>query len=160
MTFDPNKIYITRTLSVEEGLAVYDALKTLIERDGNDKHYYYVDVDYDSKIKIDTISSIQVDWLAKKLECEQKDALISVIQYPAFYDDLYSLLYRIGINDIKRYEVMTDSSDDDSDWGYHFDESKENAIHFFKNIIKIPNFITALEYTRDSDWFLNLDDEI
>ena len=154
MKFDPNKIIIEKQLTTEQGLAVYDTLKTLMDSTEDDC-YYYVDI-INFQIRVDSVRTEQVEWYANQLNCTEKEAMTCLSVYPGFLYDLNSILYFSGINNLKRYEAEVSKDPIENfntyqEYGDFFGKSKKEALMFFRDILEIENLIDVKQYSLDVD---------
>ena len=154
MKFDPNKIIIEKQLTTEQGLAVYDTLKALIDSTDYDC-YYYVDI-INFQIRVDSVRAEQVEWYAKQLKCTEKEAMTCLSLYPGFLYDLNSILYFSGINDLRRFEAQVSEDPIENfntyqEFGDFFGKSKKEAMMFFRDILEVENLTGVRQFRLDSD---------
>lgn len=147
MSLDPKKIVFSRKLSVDEAVKAYLILTETIDSKEEDL-YYYIIVEENFDLFIEAISSDEVYWMANKLSVEDRHAVICIIEYPSFWEDLKDHLYNCGINDYKRYQVFTKNDlmgKGSRVWEEYLGESEEDAYTFYKKILMIEDIVSIIE---------------
>lgn len=151
MRLDPKKILTSKTFSVEEVLSAYSIMMKLMEAKDADKFYYYIDTDNEGFAHVFVTNVEEVEWLAKKLNCKPKQALMCINEYPGFWDDLKDILNLVGVSGYdKRFFVFTerDLFSDEFNPNSHEEyvgESKEDAMEYFRDVVNISDIISIIE---------------
>lgn len=147
MNFDPKKIVLNRVLTVEEGLAVYHIMRDILSKDEDGEFYYYITVTEDSLIDVQSVRSVEVDWLSKKMNIKKREAVICICEFDGFWEDLKDILHFNQINDYKRYFVFTKEDilgEGDQDFTEYIGTSEEDAMEFYRDVMMVENIVSVM----------------
>jgi len=154
MRLDAKKIVFNRPLDLEEAVRVFTIMKEVIDYSTIDDNYFYVYVKKDLDIFIETISDIEVFWLADRLGIDDRQSLVCLIEYPYFWENLKDILYYNKINNYKRYTVFTKNDlmgEGNRTWEEYLGESHEEAVEFFRDILLIDDVISVIEMDDEEE---------
>jgi hypothetical protein len=154
MRLDAKKIVFNRPLDLEEAVRVFTIMKEVIDYSTIDDNYFYVYVKKDLDIFIETISDIEVFWLADRLGIDDRQALVCLIEYPYFWENLKDILFYNKINNYKRYTVFTKNDlmgEGNRTWEEYLGESHEEAVEFFRDILLIDDVISVIEMDDEEE---------
>ena len=154
MRLDAKKIVFNRPLDLEEAVRVFTIMKEVIDYSTIDDNYFYVYVKKDLDIFIETISDIEVFWLADRLGIDDRQALVCLIEYPYFWENLKDILFYNKINNYKRYTVFTKNDlmgEGNRTWEEYLGESHEEAVEFFRDILLIDGVISVIEMDDEEE---------
>jgi hypothetical protein len=147
MRLNPKKIVFNQKISLSEAINVYKILLEVIE-EWDESLYYYVYIKKDFDIFIETIHQDEVYWLASKLSVDDRDAVVCLMEFPSFWEDLKDHLYNCSINDYKRYSVFTKSDlmgSEDRTWEEYLGDNEEDAYIFFNSVLMIEDIVSIIE---------------
>jgi hypothetical protein len=104
----------SRTPDKFEVEVVEDYIQQLIKQRRDFRAFYiYVNLDTeDGGIEIVNYPSKSIQVIAKTLECTDREALYCCATFPGFLSEIRDILYWNGINDLRKYIVITESYDD------------------------------------------------
>lgn len=148
MKLDPKKVVFSRKLSLNEAVQAYSILLESVRNDRDDGTYYYVIVEPNFDLFIEAVSSEEVHWLANKLMVDDRDALVCLIEFPSFWEDLKDHLYICNINDYKRFSVFTKGDlmgEGSRVWEEYLGENERDAYEFYTEILMIEDVISIIE---------------
>jgi len=145
---DPKKVVFSRQLSLTEAVQAYSILMESLRYDDTNQMYYYVIVEEDFNLFIEAVDSKEVHWLANKLSVEDRQALVCLIEYPAFWEDLKDILYMCGINDYKKFSVFTKNDligEGNRVWEEYLGDDESDAYHFYSEILLVEDIVSIIE---------------
>jgi hypothetical protein len=148
MKLNQSRIIISRDLDEDKAYLVYSSLEDVLKRYNNNNNYFFIDLEVDFGVSVIAYEPDEIHWLARELECTDREAVICVYYYDGFLEDLKDVLYINGINDYKRYYVVTKEEllgGKDIDYGDYIGKSKEDAFFYFENIVGAPEIISIQE---------------
>jgi len=154
MKLDPKKIVFNKALNLEEAIRVFSVLMEVIDSSSMDDNYFYVYVRDDFDLFVETVSDIEVYWLAEKLNSTDRDALMCLMEYPYFWETLKDILYDNKINDYKRYSVFTKNDlmgSGNRTWEEYLGEDYKDAEEFFQDILLIEDVISIIEIEDEEE---------
>ena len=154
MRLDAKKIVFNRPLELDDAIKVFSAMKEVVDYSTMDDNYFYVYVKKDLDIFIETISDTEVIWLADRLGVNDRQALICLIEYPYFWENLKDFLHMNQINNYKRYTVFTKNDlmgEGSRTWEEYLGESQEEAVEFFRDILLIDDVISVIEMDDEEE---------
>lgn len=152
MKLNPKKVIFNRELTLPEIVKAYTILNDVLFVSDQSSYYYYISIKDDFDISIETLSDVEVYWIAAKLNVTDRQAVICLCEYPTFWEDLKDHLYVCGINDYKRYGVFTKGDlmgTDDRTWEEYIGESEQDAMEFYSEILLIEDIVSIIEQTED-----------
>ena len=148
MKLDPKRIVFNKSLTLSEAVRAYTILNETLFLDDQDSQYYYIIIRDEFDIFIETISDVEVYWIANKLEITDREAVMCLCEYPTFWDNLKDHLYMCGINDYKKYSVFTKGDlmgTDDRTWEEYIGEDESDALQFYTEILLIEDILSVIE---------------
>ncbi|MEJ6794604.1 MAG: hypothetical protein QNK68_06305 [Flavobacteriales bacterium] len=148
MKLNQNRIVLSRDLDEDKAFLVYSSLENVLNRYNTNNNYFLIDLDVDFGVSVITYDPDEIQWLARELGCTDREAVICVYYYDGFLEDLKDVLYINGINDYKRYYVVTKEElldGKDVDYGDYIGKSKEDAFFYFENIVGASEIISIQE---------------
>lgn len=154
MKLNGDKIVFNRVLDLKEAVKVFSILREIIDYSLIKDNYHYVFVKDDMDIFIETISDIEVYWVADRLGINDKQAVICLMEYPDFWENLKDHLYNCGINNYKRYTVFTKADlmgEGNRTWDEYIGESEEEATEFFRDILLIDDVISVIQMDDEEE---------
>ena len=157
MRLDPKKILTSRRFNTEEVLSAYEIMRNLMDAKDADEFYYYIDTDKNGMAHVFVTGIYEVEWLAKKLNCRPKQALMCINEYPGFWEELKDTLNSVGVSGYdKRFLVFTkrDLMNDSNNFGSHEEyvgDSKEDAMEYFKKVLGVADVISIIEDEEEED---------
>jgi len=154
MRLDAKKIVFNKALDLEEAAKVFIILKETLDLSLIKDNYFYVYIRKDLDLFIETLSDIEVYWLADKLSITDRQAVICLIEYPYFWEGLKDMLHLNSINNYKRYTVFTKNDlmgEGNRTWEEYLGESHEEAVEFFRDILLIDDVISVIEMDDEEE---------
>jgi len=145
MKLNQNRVVFSRDLDEQKAYLVYSSLEDVLDKYNTNNNYFFIDLDIDFGVSIISYDPDEIQWLARELGCTDRESVICVYYYDGFLEDLKDVLYINGINDYKRYYVVTKEellSGKDIDYGDYIGKSKEDAMFYFENIVGAPEIIS------------------
>lgn len=147
---DPKKIVFNRKLSLAEAVQAYSILVETLGHDRDESMYYYVIVEKDfiENLFIEAVSPEEVHWMANKLSITDRQALVCIIEYPSFWEDLKDHLYVCGINNYKRFSVFTKNDlmgEGNRTWEEYVGKDEDDAYYFYSKILLIEDIVSIIE---------------
>lgn len=156
MRLDPKKIVFNKPMSLSQAIKAYSILDEVIDATQLGDDYIYVHIKEGFSFNVETIEKNEVDWLSKELGVTDREAVICIIEYPGYLEDLKDHLYNCRINGYKRYSVFTKADimgDWDQTWEEYIGVSEDDARFFFKNILKVDGIVSILEMDDEEEDF-------
>lgn len=154
MKLDPKKIVFNKPLTLSQAIQAYTILTEVINEDDIEDKFLYVYIKNDFDLFVESLEDSEVKWIARKLGVEDRDAVMCLMEYPYFWENLKDHLYNCRINGYKRYSVFTKADlvgDWDRTWEEYIGESEEDAYEFYKKILKIKKIVSILEMNDDEE---------
>jgi hypothetical protein len=155
MSIDQSKIVFSRELSEDNAYRIYSSVTDVLEKYNTNNNYFFIDLEVDFGVNIISYDSDEVQWLSNQLECTDREAVVCIYYYDGFLEDLKDVLYINGINDYKKYYVVTKAElidGTDINYGDYIGKSKEDAFYYFENIVGAPEIVSIQEdYEEEED---------
>lgn len=154
MKLNLDRVIFSTELDEYNAFRINQSIKPILERYNTNNNYFFVDLDLSFGLNILTYDPDEVQWLARKLECTDREAVYSIYYYDGFLEDYKDILYENNINDYKRYTVMTISNlnnGEELDYGDYIGESIEDATDYFNNIVAVPDIIKIIEHDEEEE---------
>ena len=154
MRLRAEKVVFNKALTLEEGIKVFSILKEVIDPASVDDNYFYVYVRKDYDIFIETVSELEVFWIANKLGVSDKQGLICLMEYPYFWENLKDHLHNCRINNFKRYMAFTKADlmgESNTSWEEYMGESNQDAHEFFSDILMMEDVISVIEVNDEEE---------
>jgi len=150
MRLDPKRVVFNRKLSLTEAVQAYSILVDTL-KDSKDKGMYYyviVQLDFIDNLFVEAVAPEEVHWLANKLSVDDRQALVCIMEFPSFWEDLKDHLYNCEINNYKRFSVFTKNDlmgEGNRVWEEYIGEDEEDAYYFYSNILLIQDIVSIIE---------------
>lgn len=155
MKLDPKKVVFNRKLTSTEAVQAYTVLVEIIdvEREAGSV-YYYVFLRDEFDMMIETVPSEEVYWMAGNMQISDREAVMLMVEYPGFWEDLKDILYACRINDYKRYNVFTKNDlmgEGDVTWEEYIGESEKDALIFYRDILQVKDIVSIIEMDDETE---------
>jgi hypothetical protein len=132
-----------------EAVQAYTVLVEIIDTDREiGSVYYYVFLRDEFDMMIETVPSEEVYWMAGHLQISDREAVMLMVEYPGFWEDLKDILYALRINNYKKYNVFTKNDlmgEGDVTWEEYIGESEEDALRFYRDILQVEDIVSIIE---------------
>ena len=154
MKLRPEKIVFHRSLTLREAVDAYTILREIIDPKSINDNYFYVYVRKNLDLHIETVSDIEVYWCATKLEIDDRQALLCLVEYPYFWESLKDMLYYNGINDYKRFSVFTKNDlmgTGNRTWDEYLGENEIDATEFFRDILLVEDIVSVIQMDDEEE---------
>jgi len=155
MKLDAKKVVFSRPISLYEAALIYSSITNEYAEDpSSNNYYYYVGIDSIANVFIESLPSVEVEWVSKEMNITNRESVIMLCEYPNFYELLKDHLYNCGINGYKRYSVFTKSDligDNDRTWEDFIGYSEEEAMVFYKDILMIKDIISVIKHDDEEE---------
>lgn len=138
------RIVFNRDLKTEEYVSLSFFMVGFMQKYKDEDLYYYVEVSEDLDLNVTTFDAYEVQWQASELLCTDHEALVSMVEYDGFYEEVMEMLWKNNINNLDRYIAQTTESietGEDPRWCIAPDE--EQAYHYFAHILQLKDIITV-----------------
>jgi len=144
MSLTPERVVFSRQLATEEYVSISFFMIGFMHKYTDEDLYYYVEVSEDLDLHVTTFDAYEVQWQASELLCTDHEALVSMVEYDGFYEEVMEMLWRNGINKYDRYVAQTEETISEGlDPRWCISATEEEAYHYFSHILKLKHIITV-----------------
>ena len=147
MDLNLNRIVISNGLTDAEYRDISFAILSLMSSGKIEKDYHYVYVDKKTGVNVISLAENEVFWQSKRLNCTDKEAVVSIIEYEGFYESLSTLLYDQGIGGYKKFNCITKEIviSNDLDPYVCYETDMRYAKYYFESILRLEEIISIYE---------------
>ena len=154
MKLRPEKIMFDKPLNLKESVAAFTILKEVIDPASIKDNYFYVYVKDNYDLFIESVADIEVYWFANKLQVDDREALLCLVEFPSFWETLKDILYINGINNYKRYTVFTKNDlmgTGNRTWEEYLGENDADAWEFYRDILLVQDIVSIIEMDDEEE---------
>lgn len=146
-----DRIVFNRELKTEEYVSLSIFMIGFMQKHNEEDYYYYVEVSDDLDLSVTTYEAYEVQWQASELLCTDQEALVSMIEFDGFYEEVMEMLWRNKIGPYNRYIAQTkDTIEYGEEPRWCIAENDEEAHHYFSDILHLQNIITIREDNEET----------
>lgn len=144
------RIVFSRELSEEEYILASIHLLSILHRYNQDS-YYYVDIRSDQHMSVLALPEEEVHWQANELMCTDREAVIALLEYEGFYEELQYTLWKNNIGDLNRYIAHSEENIiHGTDPEPCIAKTEQDAYFYFNNILGILDILTVREDNEET----------